>query len=171
MGNGLPDGYGSFINTFSYRNIELHVDIQILYGNDVMWEARQSTDDRVGTSNSLKSGMNARDAENHDAPIAHLRPVQAGYDTNNDTHRMEDGSFIRGRNLSLSYSFPTDWTSQLGLRNLRVYATAQNFFTLPSFPGYDPEVSTAGDEFARGRAAYFEYPKARTITLGVNIDF
>ncbi len=171
IGNGLPDGYGSFINTFSYRSIELHVDIQFMYGNDVMWEARHSTEDRVGISNSLKSVLNAWTPENQDTPIAQLRPVQAGYDTNNDTHRMEDGSFIRGRNLSLSYSFPTDWTSQLGLRNLRVYATAQNFFTLTSFPGYDPEVSTAGDEFARGRAAYFEYPKARTITLGVNIDF
>jgi len=171
IGNGMPDGYGTLINNFSYRNFDLLVDIQFVYGNDVMWEARHSTEDRVGISNSLRTVLDAWTPENQDTPIAQLRPTQAGYDTNNDTHRLEDGSFIRGRNLTIGYNFSPELVNQFGIRSLRVYAAAQNFFTLTSFPGYDPEVSTAGQEFTRGRAQYFEYPKARVFMLGLNLDF
>lgn len=171
IGNGMPDGYGTLVNNFSYQNFDLEVDIQFVYGNDVMWEARHSTEDRVGISNSLETVLNAWTPDNQDTPIAQLRPTQAGYDTNNDTHRLEDGSFIRGRNLTLGYNFSPDLLSQISIRSLRVYASAQNFFTISDFPGYDPEVSTAGNEFSRGRAQYFEYPKARVFMFGLNLDF
>jgi TonB-dependent starch-binding outer membrane protein SusC len=171
IGNGMPDGYGTLINNFSYRNFDLLVDIQFVYGNDVMWEARHSTEDRVGISNSLRTVLDAWTPDNQDTPIAQLRPTQAGYDTNNDTHRLEDGSFIRGRNLTIGYNFSPELLSQFSVRSLRIYASAQNFFTLTDFPGYDPEISTAGNEFSRGRAQYFEYPKARVFMLGLNLDF
>jgi TonB-dependent starch-binding outer membrane protein SusC len=171
IGNGMPDGYGTIINNFSYRNFDLLVDIQFVYGNDVMWEARHSTEDRVGISNSLRTVLDAWTPDNQDTPIAQLRPTQAGYDTNNDTHRLEDGSFIRGRNLTLGYNFSPELLNQFSVRSLRVYASVQNFFTLTDFPGYDPEISTAGNEFSRGRAQYFEYPKARVFMLGMNLDF
>jgi TonB-dependent starch-binding outer membrane protein SusC len=171
IGNGMPDGYGTLINSFAYQNFDLEIDIQFVYGNDVMWEARHSTEDRVGISNSLKTVLNAWTPDNQDTPIAQLRPTQAGYDTNNDTHRLEDGSFIRGRNLTIGYNFSPELLSQFSIRSLRIYASAQNFFTISDFPGYDPEVSTAGNEFSRGRAQYFEYPKARVFMFGLNLDF
>ncbi|WP_395276120.1 SusC/RagA family TonB-linked outer membrane protein [Halalkalibaculum sp. DA384] len=169
IGNGVPDGYGSLINTFTYKNFEFSADIQFMYGNDIMWEAVHSTEDRVGIANSLGSVLNAWTPDNQDTPIAQLRPTQAGYDTDNDTHRMQDGSFIRGRNFTLSYNLPQDILSPLSIRNLRVYATAQNLFTITEFRGYDPEISTSGAPFSRGRAQYFEYPKSRTFILGVNL--
>ncbi|MDZ7690803.1 MAG: TonB-dependent receptor [Balneolaceae bacterium] len=52
IGNGVPDGYGSLINTFTYKNFEFTADIQFMYGNDIMWEAVHSTEDRVGIANS-----------------------------------------------------------------------------------------------------------------------
>lgn len=171
IGNGIPDGYGSFINTFSYRNFELTADIQFMYGNDIMWEAVHSTEDRVGIANSLGSVLNAWTPDNQDTPIAQLRPTQAGYDTDNDTHRMQDGSFIRGRNFTLSYNIPQEVLTPWNIRSLRVYVTAQNLFTITEFRGYDPEISTSDAPFSRGRAAYFEYPKARTFILGLNISF
>lgn len=170
IGNGIPDGYGSFINTFTYQNFEFSADLQFMYGNDVMWEAVHSTEDRVGIANSLGSVLNAWTPENQDTPIAQLRPTQAGYDTDNDTHRMQDGSFIRGRNFTLSYTFSPELLAPWNVRNLRVYASAQNLFTITEFRGYDPEVSTSGAPFSRGRAQYFEYPKAKTFLLGLNIS-
>ncbi|SMO48724.1 SusC/RagA family TonB-linked outer membrane protein [Fodinibius sediminis] len=171
IGNGVPDGYGSFINSFTYRNFEATADIQFMYGNDVMWEAVHSTEDRVGIANSLGSVLNAWTPENQDTPIAQLRPTQAGYDTDNDTHRMQDGSFIRGRNFTLSYNLPQSTIQPWGARNIRVYAAAQNLFVITEFRGYDPEVSTSGSPFSRGRAQYFEYPKSRTFVLGLDIGF
>uniref|UniRef100_UPI003563BADC SusC/RagA family TonB-linked outer membrane protein n=1 Tax=Fodinibius sp. TaxID=1872440 RepID=UPI003563BADC len=169
IGNGVPDGYGSLINTFTYKNFEFNADIQFMYGNDIMWEAVHSTEDRVGIANALGSVLNAWTPDNQDTPIAQLRPTQAGYDTDNDTHRMQDGSFIRGRNFTLSYNLPQDILSPLSIRNLRIYATAQNLFTITEFRGYDPEISTSGAPFSRGRAQYFEYPKSRTFVLGINL--
>ncbi len=171
IGNGVPDGYGSFINTFSYKNFKLTADIQFMYGNDIMWEAVHSTEDRVGIANSLGSVLNAWTPDHQDTPVAQLRPTQAGYETENDTHRMQDGSFIRGRNFQLSYNIPQQILAPWNIGSLRVYASAQNLFTITEFRGYDPEVSTSGAPFSRGRAAYFEYPKATTFLLGLNLSF
>lgn len=170
IGNGVPDGYGSFINTISYKNFEFVADLQFMYGNDIMWEAVHSTEDRVGIANSLGSVLNAWTPDNQNTPIAELRPTQAGYDTDNDTHRMQDGSFVRGRNFTLSYNIPRDVLSPWSMKSLRVYVTAQNLFTITEFRGYDPEISTSGAPFSRGRAQYFEYPKSRIFILGLNIS-
>nr|WKN34894.1 SusC/RagA family TonB-linked outer membrane protein [Tunicatimonas sp. TK19036] len=169
IGNGMPDGYGSFINTLRYKRLELMVDLQFMYGNDIMWQARHSTEDRQGIANSLGSVLNAWTPENQNTPIAQFRPVSAGYDTNDDSHRLEDGSFLRGRNLLLSYNLAPELTERVGLRNVRVYTSIQNFFLVTGYPSYDPEVSTSGGQFAQGYAQYFEYPKPRVFMLGVNI--
>lgn len=170
IGNGIPDGYGSFINTFSYKNFRLSADIQFMYGNDVMWRATHSTEDRVGIANSLTSVLNAWTPNNQNTPIAQLRPTEAGYDTNFDSHILEDGSFIRGRNFTLSYNFPAELLDSWSINNLRIYVSGRNLFTITKFRGYDPEVSTSGSDFTRGLAEYFEYPKARTFLLGFNIS-
>ncbi|MEQ9441505.1 MAG: SusC/RagA family TonB-linked outer membrane protein [Cyclobacteriaceae bacterium] len=169
IGNGMPDGFGSFINTIRYKRLELMVDLQFMYGNDIMWQARHSTEDRQGIANSLGSVLAAWTPENQDTPIAQFRPVSAGYDTNDDSHRLEDGSFLRGRNLLLSYNFSSELASRVGLRNVRVYTSIQNFFLVTGYPSYDPEISTSGGQFAQGYAQYFEYPKPRVFMLGLNI--
>ncbi|MEX2397570.1 MAG: SusC/RagA family TonB-linked outer membrane protein, partial [Balneolales bacterium] len=170
LGNGMADAFGSLINTVSYKNVELMVDIQFSVGNNIMWAAKHSTEDRQGIANSLGSVLNAWTPDNQDTPIAQFRPVSAGYDTNTDSHREYDGSFIRGRNLSLSYNFSPRILNTINLSSLRVYAQAQNFFTSTSFPGYDPEVSTSGGQFTQGYAQYFEYPKPRVFMLGTSIS-
>ena len=169
IGNGMPDGFGTLINTLSYKKFELMVDLQFMYGNDIMWQARHSTEDRQGIANSLGSVLNAWTPENQNTPIAQFRPVSAGYDTNDDSHRLEDGSFIRGRNLLLSYNFSSEMIDRVGLRNARVYASVQNFFLVTEYPSYDPEISTSGGQFSQGYAQYFEYPKPRVFMLGLNI--
>lgn len=172
IGNGVPKGYGSFINTFSYGNFELSIDIQFMYGNDVMWEANQAIEDRTGAyNNMLRTVLNAWTPDNQQTFIAQNKPLRVGYDTNNDTYRLKDGSFIRGRNLSLSYSLPQRLLEPRKIHSLRFFANAQNFFLATRFPGFDPEVSTPGGDFSRGRAAYYEYPSARILSLGVNIEF
>lgn len=83
---------------------------------------------------------------------------------------VEDGSFIRGRNLILGYNFPKEFLKSQGISRLRIYASLQNFFLITDYTGYDPEVSTYGNAFAQG-ITFFEYPKPITFTLGININF
>ena len=170
IGNGIPDGFGTLLNTFNYKNFSLTVDLQFMYGNDVLYRSKHSAEDRQGIANSFKTVLNAWTPENQNTNIAELRPVSAGYNTNNDTDRVQDGSFIRGRNLLLAYNFNPSVLEKLHLNRLRVYASAQNFFLTTKFEGYDPEVSTSGSPFDQGVDLY-AYPKPRVFMLGINVGF
>ncbi|WP_343702128.1 TonB-dependent receptor [Chitinophaga sp.] len=168
IGKGIPDGFGTLLNTFRYKNWSLTVDLQYMYGNDVHDRSIHSLEDRQGIANSYKTVLNAWTETNQHTPIAQLRPVPAGYDTNNDSHKVTDASFIRGRNLLLAYVFPASATSAMKLSRLRVYAAVQNFFVATKYSGYDPEVSNSGSPFDQGYALY-DYPRPRTFMLGLNV--
>jgi TonB-linked SusC/RagA family outer membrane protein len=170
IGKGIPDGYGTFLNNFSYKNFDLIVDIQYMYGNDVLFRSQHSAEDRQGIANSFKTVLNAWTPDNQNTPIAQLRPVSAGYNTNNDTHRIQDGSFVRGRNLLLAYKFSPDLTQRMHISRLRLFASVQNFFLKTKYEGYDPEVSTSGSPFDQGVALY-DYPKPRVFMVGLNVGF
>lgn len=168
IGKGIPDGYGTLLNTFQYKAWSLTVDLQYMYGNDVLDRSIHSAEDRQGIANSYKTVLNAWTETNQNTPIAQIRPINAYYTTNNDSHKVTDGSFIRGRNLLLAYTFPSKTVSALKLNRLRVYGSVQNFFLLTKYKGYDPEVSNSGAPFDQGLALY-DYPKPRVFMLGINI--
>ena len=168
IGKGIPDGFGTLLNTFRYGNFDLTVDLQFMYGNDVLFRSKHSAEDRVGIANSFKSVLSGWTPENQDTPLAELRPVSAGYTTNNDSYRVREASFIRGRNLLLAYRFAPSLVEKLRLNQLRVFASVQNFFLSTAYEGYDPEVSTSGDTFDQGVALY-DYPKPRVFMVGLNI--
>ncbi|MEO6282096.1 MAG: SusC/RagA family TonB-linked outer membrane protein [Dyadobacter sp.] len=168
IGKGIPDGFGTFLNTFQYKALSLTVDLQYMYGNDVLDRSIHSAEDRQGIANSYKTVLNAWTETNQNTPIAQVRPINAYYTTNNDSHKVTDASFIRGRNLLLAYTFPASIVSKLKLDRLRVYGSVQNFFVMTKYKGYDPEVSNSGSPFDQGFGLY-DYPKPRVFMLGLNI--
>lgn len=171
IGNGIPDGYGSFINTFRYKNFELMVDLQFQYGNDIMYITTRPQENRQGIANSLATVLDAWTPENQDTPIAQWRPVSAGYDNLDTSHMIQDGSFIRGRNLLLSYNFPIEVAEKLKLSRLKIYTSAQNFFVSTKYQGYDPEVQTSDTTFGQGEVNFDQYPKPRVFMIGLNATF
>jgi hypothetical protein len=82
---------------------------------------------------------------------------------------IEDGSFIRLKNISLAYNLPSTFVQKLGISKLKAYLTGQNLITWTHYTGYDPEVNSYGglqvgvDDGA--------YPQSRTIILGINVEF
>jgi hypothetical protein len=102
--------------------------------------------------------------------IAAIRDTRAGYITNVDSHWIEDGGFLRGKNALLSYSFAPETAERLKLKRLRVYASVQNWFLSTKFSGNDPEVTTYGNAFAQGQT-FFDYPKPTIYMLGINAGF
>ena len=167
IGNGNPLSYGSFINTVKYKNFDLTLDIQYSYGADVLNMTHHSGEDRTGLANSFKSVLNAWTPERQNTDIAATRDSKAGYVTNVDTRWIEDGSFIRGRNLLLGYTFNPAIVEKLRLSRLRIYVSAQNFFLKTKFSGNDPEVSTYTNPFAQGQT-FFDYPKPTLYMFGIS---
>ena len=170
LGKGIPDGYGTLSNNIQYKNFEFLIEFQYMFGNDVLDISKHSAEDRTGIANSYKTVLNAWTPENQNTMIAQIRPVGAGYTTNIDSHFVEDGSFIRGKNVLVAYNFSNEILNKLSLRSLKVYGSVQNFLLITKYAGYDPEVSDATQSFAQG-ITVFGYPKPRTFTIGLNVSF
>ncbi|MEJ1242032.1 SusC/RagA family TonB-linked outer membrane protein [Chryseolinea sp. T2] len=168
IGNGNPKSYGSFINNWQYKAFNIVLDISYSYGNDVLNMTMHSAEDRTGLANSYASVLNAWTEANEDTDIAAIRDSKAGYVSNVDTHWIEDGSFIRGRNLLVGYTLPTQLIERIHLNRAQVYVSLQNFFLETKFSGNDPEVSTYTNPFAQGQT-FFDYPKPTTYMLGLSI--
>jgi len=104
-------------------------------------------------------------------------------DTNNDgvadnvlnneasSRFIEDGSFIRLKNINLSYTLPTKIVDKFKLRSVRVNIGAQNLFTFTKYSGFDPEVSTYGGSNTASGLDFFTYPQSKMIVCGVNLGF
>jgi len=171
LGKGIPDFYGTFANTVKYKNIDFILEIQYSKGNDIFNQARNSGEARQGLANSFATVLDAWTPENQDAVLEQVRPTGAGYNYYMDTRKVSDGSFIRGKNMVLGYTLPATIASKLGINNLRIYASAQNFFLITEYFGYDPEVTTY-EEFSFSQGFnYYEYPKPRTFLAGINLSF
>jgi TonB-dependent starch-binding outer membrane protein SusC len=169
IGSAYPDAWGSFINNVRVKNFELILDLQYSVGNDVLNMTKHSGEDRVSIANSYKSVLDAWTPTNQNTDVAAIRDTRAGYVTNVDTRWVEDGSFLRGRNLLLGYNFSSGLVNRLGLSRLRAYVSAQNFFLITKFSGNDPEVTTYGNAFAQGQT-FFDYPKPTMYTFGLNVS-
>lgn len=172
LGKSTPDGYGTFSNTFKYKNFDFAVELQFDYGNQVMNLTRHSGQDRTGQANSYATVLNAWTPTNQNTSIAEDRPAYVRYQTEIYSTKVEDGSFIRGKMVTLGYTFPKSITSKIGMSRLRLYLQAQNLFLITKYTGYDPETSTynGSSNFTQG-IQFYDYPKPRTFLFGVNASF
>lgn len=176
IGNGSPKGWGAMTNSFRYKGFDATLELQFMYGNDVMLMNLHPSEDRQALANSYSSVLNAWTPQNQNTMIAEIRETRAGYVTNVDSHWIKNGSFLRGRNLLVGYTFPSELTSRLKMSKLRVYASAQNFFLLVEDPIVgDPEVTPTnqGDgnsAFSQGMI-WHNYPKPTTYMLGLQVAF
>lgn len=174
IGNGLPDFTGSFINRFNVGNFEATIDLQFSYGADIMQQTLATAEDRQGLTNGIRTQLyDAWTPENQDTPIQRIRhTVLSGQNLQPDSHWICDGSYIRGNMISLGYNFGQNVLNSLGVDQLRVSAYVENAFVIHArdFKGFDPESSTWSGNFGQN-IFFYEYPKARTYSLGVDIRF
>ncbi len=109
----------------------------------------------------LSKGVDYYELENRNGTIPN--PLGSPTNTENSTRFIEDGSYLRLKNLQIGYTFPLKWTQKFRCSRLRLYATASNLFTITGYKGYDPEVGSGVD--------YGNYPQSRTFTFGLNATF
>ena len=178
IGKGMPDWTGSWINNFSYKNFDLTMDLQFVWGVETMQQFYHSTYDRFGITNGLSNIL--YDAYNGSNPNTMQQAVylcnsgHAGQDTTVDSQWIANGSYLRCNMLQLGYTFDSNVISKIGLSALRLYASANNLFliTASDFTGYDPEGTSQGDSNKFGQnMVFFSYPRARTFKFGVNVTF
>lgn len=176
LGKGLPDWTGSFINTFTYKNFDLTLDAQFMWGVDLLQDFLHSTQSRFLTSGLSTILTDAWSPENPNTTVQMIynRPYGDSYsDQNFNSSWICDGSYFRLNLIQLGYTLGKSTAEKIGLKGLRIYANINNVFLLCSddFKGYDPESSSKGSSTWGQNVLFFAYPKARTYTLGVNVTF
>jgi hypothetical protein len=167
----------------SYKNFTLTFLIQGSYGNDLFNATRIKTESpSIGASPNLNNRWTI-DNQDTDVPafIDQLTRDAAGLTSkvnlgksayNRSTRWIEDGSYVRLKNVTFGYNLPKSLVSKVGLQNLRLYVTATNLLTLTNYSGYDPEVSSynVGSDAAKG-IDISNYPTVKTVTFGINLTF
>ena len=170
LGKGLPDVTGSFINNFRYKNFDLTVDLQFVLGVDVYQQFLHSTEDRFGIANALSSVLSEGWTP---ANTNTMIPALYSQNSQPDSHWVANGSYLRANLIQLGYTFEPSVLKALHLGSLRAYFSVNNAFCITSkdFKGYDPEGTSQGTDQWGQNIMFFQYPKPRTYTLGVNVSF
>ena len=170
IGCAQPKLFGGFNNTFSYKNFDLNVNTIFTIGNDVYNGTRVTMENMQGSTNMFASTMNYWTPDNQNAPLP--RPLRSKAVMRVSNQYVENGSYLRFQNITLGYNVPTEFLSFTKyVSGLRVYASLQNFFTITSYSGDNPEVSKYGQDNLGAGYDAFSYPFAKSVLFGLNVKF
>ncbi len=151
IGSPMPDFIASLSNTFTYKGFSLYVFIHTVQGN-----MGRVTIDRAGRFNQYY-----RDFWTPENPInTNIGPDFQGSGRIYGSVDYFDASFIRLKDISLSYSFPRKWTHVVHLAEAKIFLNARDLYTFTDYPGDDPEVLSS-----------YRYPVPTSFLLGINVKF
>jgi TonB-linked SusC/RagA family outer membrane protein len=184
LGSSQPKFFGGFNQTFRYKNWDMSLFFNFSVGNKVY------NANKIEFSTQFQYRDNNMSAEVADRwkwfgadGIKVTDPTELAALNANTTmwtppsgnyilhsYAIEDGSFLRLNNLTIGYTLPKGALESAFIKNLRIYATVNNVFTITGYSGYDPEASTRRNPLTPG-VDYAAYPRSRFILTGVDITF
>lgn len=172
LGNANPDFTWGFNNKLSYGQFDLSFFFQGSQGNKMANLNNLDLLNFTGTNNVLAEGALNRWTPTNPSN-KYPRALSAGsLDAGTYSSAIvEDASYLRLKNVMLAYNFPANMLRKMKMRNLRVYASATNLFTVTDYSGYDPEANTYGQSTTLLGIDLGGYPQSKVFLVGVNIGF
>ena len=162
--------FGGWTNHFQYRNLSLSLLFQYSYGAQAVYSAvQQDISSAFGQSVTREVYGKTWTPERTDAYFPRLVAMGYSYNSMTNNRYVYDASYLRLKNLTLSYALPQNWAKRIHAGNIAVFFTATNLFTVTSWPGIDPE--TVGSAVYNMGTNNDPYPLARTFSFGVNLTF
>lgn len=189
IGDANPDFYGGITNNFTYKGFDLSVFFTFSYGAEVL-NATKLSNTKTGNTNKnvldlanssnrwltvnafgedISGNPDELKAVNAGKTVAYIGDQEQG-DYLIHSWAVEDASYLRLSNVTLGYTFPTAWTRKMNVRKARVYFTGSNLFVWTPYTGFDPEVSTKGNNLTPG-VDFGAYPRNRSFVFGLNLTF
>lgn len=164
-GSSLPDVYGGFTNTFSYKGFSLSFMMVYSLGGKVL---DQDYLYLLGTGTSAGRPFSTEmldrwTPDNKNANVPKMTTVQTNWTSVSDRF-LYDASYARLKTLNLSYNLPKSLMQKAHLNNVLVYVQGENLFTIYNHKGLDPEQSVGG-------TTYYRYPAIKSISAGINLSF
>lgn len=164
LGSPIPDLIYGFNFGFDYKGFDLRADFNGTYGNEIYNSKKQA---RFNTYNFETSYLDRWTGEG--TSNTEPRVTNGGHNYEVSDRFVEDGSFLRLRNIQVGYNFSEVALSKIKVQNFRVYLSGTNVFTWTDYSGYTPEIgggSVIGTGYDSGL-----YPVARTFNVGISANF
>lgn len=175
-GSYFPDFTWGLTNTFRYKGFDLNILIQGVEGNEILNLTSRHLKNGEGNFNSYaifnERWRSASEPGNGNIPRADRLTGNHGNNNRPSSFQVEDGSFVRLRNVTLGYTLPVQ-DSFIGnsFDKARIYLTGTNLVTITDYLGYNPEVSSISTNSLTPGEDYGAYPLTTSITIGVNLNF
>lgn len=164
IGNPNPSWLFSMSNSLSYKGFELSVFLQGIAGNKIY---NANNIDNTGMAAAYNQTTNVLKRWQGEG-TSNSMPRAVFGDPNQNTRVsdrfVENGSYLRLKNITLSYTFPKQWLQKAQIENARLSLSCENVATITGYSGFDPEVGINGIDQNR-------YPISRTFSLGLNFNF
>ncbi len=173
LGNPNPDFIGGFGNSFAYKGFDLNILFQFVQGIDanISGHGRWSRGNGVFEDNSVTDQLKSWTLANPNTNVPEARYLVTNGNQFSSRY-IVDASYVRLKNVTLSYQVPRKYLNNTGLTKVRLYGTGVNLLTFTDYPGWDPEMNT---DFAAGNIGlgndFYTAPQAKTITFGIDIGF
>lgn len=177
VGNAAPLFSGGLVNNFAYGPFSLSINLNYVVGNKIFNFTRTTMDaDGVYTDYnqmSIDNGLGWSRWKKSGDVATHPKPMAGGnHNANGISSRyLEDGSFLRVKNVTFSYTLPSSLTKRINLNEAKVFVTADNLYTLTKFSGMDPEVRLESTQYELAGMYSMNYPVGRVFSLGLNLKF
>ena len=163
IGNPNPKFTFSLNNTFNYKNFDLTIFLQGSYGNDIFNANRMYTEAMSIIQNQSTAVLGRWTGEGTSNNIPRAIYGDPNQNSRVSDRYIEDGSYLKIKNINLSYTLPKDVFGQ-NFNSVKIFVSAQNLVTWTKYSGFDPEVPVNGIDNGT-------YPITRTVSLGLNIGF
>ena len=178
LGSPLPKFFSGLNLDANYKNWDINVYFYGVYGNKIFNFAESSLESFqnrsfVGVENISENYLeNAWTPENHSNKYARITANDDAIGSNvASSAYIENGSYLKVKNLTIGYSFPARMINWAYLSKLRVYCSTQNLFTITGYKGLDPEIGYQGGNATQNGVDNGTYPSSRYFTIGLNVAF
>ncbi|SKC95976.1 TonB-linked outer membrane protein, SusC/RagA family [Chitinophaga ginsengisegetis] len=173
VGSFQPKYIFGFSNTVRYKNVDLSISIQGSQGNKILNLFRRYIANVEGNFNNLSEVkdhyVSPEDPGN--GKVNRANRLATGGNGITSSWHVEDGSYVRIRNIALGYNFPTAMLGRAGISSARIYGAVQNPFTFSKYSLFNPEISNRTENALTAGEDYGSYPLARTYMIGLNVTF
>ncbi len=169
IGDPNPDFTGGFTNDLKYKQFELSIFLQFSYGNDIFNGNRIFIEAMKGADNQSTAILDRWRKPGDITKIPRVTESDPNGNNRISSRFVEDGSYLRVKNITLSYEFSRQLSDRLHVRHARIYLSAQNLLTITRYSGMDPEVNYTGDNNLLRATDFFTYPQAQSVSVGLNL--
>jgi len=166
IGGTMPDLYGGIHTTLKYKGFSLFALVNYAYGNEVVDGLRSILESMSAYDNQTSRTLDRWKQQGDQTEIPRAVLGDPTGNSRMSSRWVEDGSYLRLKTLTLSYTFPRSTIDKIFLRKLSIYVSGHNLMTWGKFQGYDPEFSTNSDVMNAG-LYYAGFPHTRTFMAGI----